>query len=317
MKRHAPLLIALLAGLVLQLPAFSQTTKSIIVLDFEDKGLRRPDFELAVWLPAQLQKALVASSYITVVERHKLNEVLKEHALSQTGIIDESTAIKVGKLIGAQKILMGEFEYGANGKYALSARLVDIEGGRVEGQWLAADIARKKIKAFVAEVASGVNAKMRNLLALENIARLENPAAPFQIKLATAKESFLLDELVTFTITAERSCYVQLFDIGASGKIHLLFPNKLQPNNFIKAGETIRIENIKASPPAGMETVKAIATLDSVSLGEMVDLVSAPATFQILGEDVEKFSRDLEIMISPLAKDRWTAARLAFEIKEK
>ncbi|NUO82328.1 DUF4384 domain-containing protein [candidate division KSB1 bacterium] len=317
MKKPVPLLLALLASLVLQLPVFSQATKTIIVLDFEDQGFRRSDFELAVWLPAQIQKALVASPYITVVERHKLNEVLKEHALSQTGVIDESTAIKVGKLIGAQKILMGEFEYGVNGKYALSARLVDIERGRVEGQWLAADLEQKKIKTFVEEVASGVNAKMKNLLALEKIVRLENPSAPFQITIATTKESFLLDELVTFTLTADRNCYVHLFDIGASGKIHLLFPNKLQPNNFIKAGETIRIENIKASPPAGMETVKAIATLDSVSFGEMIDLVSAPATFQALGEDVEKFSRDLEIVVSPLAKDRWTAARLAFEIEEK
>jgi hypothetical protein len=45
--------------------------------------------------------------YFTLVDRTKIEKILKEQALSQTGAIDETTASKVGKLIGAKGIYTG------------------------------------------------------------------------------------------------------------------------------------------------------------------------------------------------------------------
>ena len=50
---------------------------------------------------------LVKSKAVNVVEREKLENVLKEQKLSLSGIIDESTAIEVGKLVGAQAVVIG------------------------------------------------------------------------------------------------------------------------------------------------------------------------------------------------------------------
>lgn len=317
-KKFQSLWIFIFATIInFYLPLFAQFTRTMIVLDFEDKGLRRPKVELTTWIPTQIQKALVSSPYITVVERHKLTEVLKEHALSQTGIIEESTAIQVGKILGAQKIIMGEFEYGINGKYTISTRLVDIQKGTIDGQWIAAEIENKKIQAFINEVANNINTRMRNLVALENIIRLENPQPAFQLKITTTNENYRIGEMVSFMVTTDQNCYMYLFDVGTSGKIHLLFPNKLQPQNYVHASDTVRIENIKASPPAGTETVKVIATQDSISLGQIIDWVSSPATYQLFGDDLEIFARDLELMVSPLDQDRWIALTLRFEIREK
>jgi len=45
--------------------------------------------------------------YFTVIERARLRKVMKEHYLQHTGAIDEKTAVTLGKLIGADGIIMG------------------------------------------------------------------------------------------------------------------------------------------------------------------------------------------------------------------
>ena len=45
--------------------------------------------------------------YFTLIERTKIEKILKEQELSQPGIIDETAAAKVGKLVGAKGIYTG------------------------------------------------------------------------------------------------------------------------------------------------------------------------------------------------------------------
>ena len=286
---------------------YSQTTKTVIVLNFEyeSHSVSLKGRELTSWIPAQIQKVLVNSPYITIVERNKLNEILKEQALSQTGIIDESTAIKVGKLVGAQKIIMGEYQRSSNKRYSISSRLVDIESGEVQVQRLVSDIKEKEIENYTNDVAVRIIKNIKSEIGLENITKLQNPEAIFNINVSVEKDTFLLGEMLTFTVTTEKDCYLYLFDIGTSGKIHLLFPNKMQPKNFVKSGKNIQIKNIRVGPPTGTEIVKAIATLDSVSYSHLVKSAGSQVSFQPLGDDTDQFSRDLQVMVSPLDHDRW------------
>ena len=45
--------------------------------------------------------------YFTLIDRTKLDKILKEQQLGQTGLIDEAAAVKVGKLVGAKGIYTG------------------------------------------------------------------------------------------------------------------------------------------------------------------------------------------------------------------
>jgi curli biogenesis system outer membrane secretion channel CsgG len=47
------------------------------------------------------------SSKFSVIERDKLNLVLKEQGLAQTGAVDPATAAKVGKILGVKYIVLG------------------------------------------------------------------------------------------------------------------------------------------------------------------------------------------------------------------
>jgi TolB-like protein len=67
---------------------------------------------------------------ITIVERNTLEKLMKEMELSMTGIVDESSAPKIGKLLGAKYILDGS--YLVSGKRCdVSFRIIDTEKGAV------------------------------------------------------------------------------------------------------------------------------------------------------------------------------------------
>lgn len=48
------------------------------------------------------------NEFLTIVDRENLEAILAEQALSQTGIIDETKAVEVGKLVGANFLLAGK-----------------------------------------------------------------------------------------------------------------------------------------------------------------------------------------------------------------
>jgi len=67
---------------------------------------------------------------ITVVERTRIVEVMKEIELGMTGIIDDETAQQAGKLLGVQYILMGHWQKFGE-QFRVNARLVEVETGKI------------------------------------------------------------------------------------------------------------------------------------------------------------------------------------------
>jgi len=78
------------------------------------------------------------SEYATVVERDQLDKVLSEQKLGMSGLIDESTVVEAGKLLGANYMIISKITEkrnipmgrSAHGVYLeVSSRLVNIESG--------------------------------------------------------------------------------------------------------------------------------------------------------------------------------------------
>ncbi|UCF80545.1 MAG: hypothetical protein JSV08_08555 [Acidobacteriota bacterium] len=115
MKRvSACIVILLLAAAV----GFSETDTEkakvrVAVMDFDTSALHG-SWPYG-WSYTQLQTAaadnlvteLVKSGKFSVIEREKLNLVMKEQNLSMSGDIDPATAVKFGKLLGVQLIITG------------------------------------------------------------------------------------------------------------------------------------------------------------------------------------------------------------------
>jgi TolB-like protein len=89
--------------------ALDSATITLAVLDFKNTsglfafdGLEK---RIAEMLKTELSGP---DSPLLVVERQKLEALLQEQALGQTGVLDEKTAQAVGQLLGAQFLLTGE-----------------------------------------------------------------------------------------------------------------------------------------------------------------------------------------------------------------
>jgi TolB-like protein len=67
---------------------------------------------------------------LNIVERDRLESILKEQKLSKSAQVDPATAAKVGKLLGAQVILTGGY-FEMMGSLRIDARFIDVETGKI------------------------------------------------------------------------------------------------------------------------------------------------------------------------------------------
>lgn len=75
---------------------------------------------------------LARSSQLTLVERTRLNDVLRELELGASGRVDPATAPRVGQLVSARRLILGALdEMPGDGRLRIAVRLADVEQGTI------------------------------------------------------------------------------------------------------------------------------------------------------------------------------------------
>jgi TolB-like protein len=103
---------------------------TVAVLYFDYEGKRDELAVLKTGLAQILISDLGAVDSCRVVERARLQALLDEQKLGQSGKIDRATAARVGKLLGAQMLVLGSF-FDLGTTLRVDARLVEVETGRI------------------------------------------------------------------------------------------------------------------------------------------------------------------------------------------
>ena len=99
------------------------------VMPFDNAG--GPEFEaLGVGLQSMVTTDLARIEGVTVVERARLKDLLTEMKLGQSGVVDPSTAVEVGKVIQATHVVVGSFTV-VGETMRLDARASNVATGRV------------------------------------------------------------------------------------------------------------------------------------------------------------------------------------------
>ena len=101
-----------------------------------------------------------------------------------------------------------------------------------------------------------------------------NDQSTFKIKVTAdrADGTYYEGEALTFTVLAEKDCYVYLLNIRPDGEISCLFPNERQKDNRIAAGASVPIPGpgatyvLRARKPFGDEVIQVVASLNPVDL---------------------------------------------------
>jgi TolB-like protein len=127
-------LCSVLGSSVMASVAPAQSSVTIAVLPFEDRGSYGQDKEvfraLEVGIPAMLGAELVKHSRVRVAERARVEAALKAENLGPSARVDAATAARVGTEAGARYAVTGNFA-DFYGKFRIDARVVDVGNGQI------------------------------------------------------------------------------------------------------------------------------------------------------------------------------------------
>jgi len=103
---------------------------TIAIIDFESKAPGNP--ELGKQISDILTARLSIYDEFELIERQKIEELIKEHELNLTGMVETSQAISVGKMLGAKIMIFGR-AFVVDKDIYMVAKLVGTETTIVKG----------------------------------------------------------------------------------------------------------------------------------------------------------------------------------------
>lgn len=81
-------------------------------------------------IPESIITSMAKSGQLEIVERSRLRDAIKEMELGMSGVVDEKTAVEVGRAVGASAILVGSY-VAIGSMIQINARLIDVETSKI------------------------------------------------------------------------------------------------------------------------------------------------------------------------------------------
>jgi TolB-like protein len=124
--------LALAGAVVAPAAAAAQTAARpvVAVLSFDNNSIGKDhaDYDgVGKALQDFLTNDLVANPNVQVVDRDRIQQVLQEQNLAKQGSIDPQTAVRIGKILGAQYMIAGGFISDGRGHVVATAHSINVE----------------------------------------------------------------------------------------------------------------------------------------------------------------------------------------------
>ena len=151
---RATLGLALLAA---PLVAQDDTRPTVAVLPFVNSAIGQSNTDLAPLSKGIADLLIIEMAQnpgIRLVERENIQRLLDEQNLARDGRVDDATAARIGKLLGAKHMVTGSFVTDRSGTMVITVKSIDSETGRIAYS----DLERGKTDDFLSLV-SKVGAK--------------------------------------------------------------------------------------------------------------------------------------------------------------
>jgi TolB-like protein len=103
----------------------------LAVLKFVNTTPKKRASDLQPWeygIPAMLTTDLEETAMFNIVDRERINDILKEIELQKSGLVDPKTAVTIGKLTAAKYILTGTFME-MKGQLKITGQVFSVEKG--------------------------------------------------------------------------------------------------------------------------------------------------------------------------------------------
>ncbi len=116
----------------LEVPKANPDVRTLAIMDFRNYALADKDqWEAMQWgFSSMMIEQLSGATDLKLVERENLQYLLDELDLQSSQRVDQATAVKMGKMLGAHAMVFGGIFVNGN-KLTLNARVVKVETGEI------------------------------------------------------------------------------------------------------------------------------------------------------------------------------------------
>jgi TolB-like protein len=129
---------------------------NVAVADLSAQGVSASD---AAMITDMIRNAMVQKHLFNVIEKANMDRILAEQAFQQSGCTTEECAVKLGKLLNVNRMVMGSFGKLLT-RYIVSVRVVNVENGKIlfsdEATGDNVDQLMGQTKAMAERVAKGI-----------------------------------------------------------------------------------------------------------------------------------------------------------------
>lgn len=125
---------AVLAFVAMPLVAQEDTRPTVAVLPFVNSAIGDAQQELAPLSKGIADLLIIELSQntgIRLVERENITAILNEQNLARDGRVDDATAARIGRLLGAKHIITGSFVTDRSGTMVVTLKSIDVETSRI------------------------------------------------------------------------------------------------------------------------------------------------------------------------------------------
>lgn len=105
-----------------------ENRQAVAVLDFESVGTEE---YLGKAVSEIIRTALISNPNYRIVERAQINQAISEQKFQKSGMIDDKSAVEIGKVLGANFIIVGSVVK-IGDAYTINSRLIDVRTGEAK-----------------------------------------------------------------------------------------------------------------------------------------------------------------------------------------
>jgi TolB-like protein len=134
---------------------------AVLYFDNNSIGKDRADYDgLGKGIADMLITDLAANANVRVVERERIQKLLEEQNLVTANRVDATTAVRLGRLLQAQYMIVGGFMNDGRGTMVLTARAIDVETSRITNPQRV-QTKDDDVLALIAQLSSRVGSELR------------------------------------------------------------------------------------------------------------------------------------------------------------
>src|SRR5439155_7573295 len=152
---------AFLAAPALVVAQANTPVVAVLYFDNNSFGKDHSDYDgLGKGIADLLINDMASNAAMRVVERDRIQSILQEQELVRTKSIDPQTAIRLGKILGAQYMITGGFMSDGKGTLVLTSRVISVETSAITNP-VKLQAKNDDVLGLVAQLSSKLNSELK------------------------------------------------------------------------------------------------------------------------------------------------------------